>query len=220
MTSESPRAASVRPAVPVVIALGLMVLSLPAFMFREQLYTAVTAAAGSSPALTLLAVFFADAALMLLVLFTAGLALWSWFRDRVAFSRLVLGGLGVILAYAASSTLKLLLTESRPCQSIHVAIAESCPPPGDWSWPSNHSVLAAAFATACALAVVRLRWYLAATALLIAAARVGVGAHYPHDVLFGLGLGMLVVLAVVHLLPRLLRLLPGTGRIAQLTGGL
>lgn len=87
-----------RPAVPVMIALGLMVLSLLAFMFREQLYTAVTAAVGSSPALTLLAVFFADAALLLLVLFTGGLALWSWFRDRAAFASLVLGGLGVILA--------------------------------------------------------------------------------------------------------------------------
>lgn len=129
MTSESPRAASVRPAVLVVIALGHMVLSLPAFMFREQLYTAVAAAAGSSPALTLLAVFFADAGL-LLVLFTAGLAVWSWFRDRAAFARLLLGGLGVILAYAVSSTLKLVLAEAWPCQSIHVAIAESCPPPG------------------------------------------------------------------------------------------
>lgn len=219
MTTESARVASTRPAVPVLIALGLMALSLPAFVVREQLYTAVTAAAGSSPALTLLAVFFADAALLLLVLFTAGLAVWSWFRDRAAFARLVLGGLGVILAYAASSTLKLILTEARPCQSIHVAIAETCPPPGDWSWPSNHSVLAAAFATACALAIVRLRWYLAATALLIAMARVGVGAHYPHDVLFGLGLGMLVVLVVFNFLPRLVRRLPGTARIAQQAGG-
>ncbi|WP_239464208.1 phosphatase PAP2 family protein [Glutamicibacter protophormiae] len=154
--------------------------------------------------------FFADTALLLLVLFTAGLAVWSWFKDRAALTRLVLGGVGVLLAYAASSTLKLVFTEARPCQSIHVALAETCPPPGDWSWPSNHSVLAAAFAAACALAVVRLRWYLAAVALLIAAARVGVGAHYLHDVLFGLGLGLLVVLATVHLLPRLRRVLPSS----------
>ncbi|WPR63263.1 phosphatase PAP2 family protein [Glutamicibacter protophormiae] len=210
MTPESVRAASMRPVLPVLIALGLMTLSLPAFVVRKQLFTAITAAADSSPALTLLAVFFADTALLLLVLFTAGLAVWSWFKDRAALTRLVLGGVGVLLAYAASSTLKLVFTEARPCQSIHMALAETCPPPGDWSWPSNHSVLAAAFAAACALAVVRLRWYLAAVALLIAAARVGVGAHYLHDVLFGLGLGLLVVLATVHLLPRLRRVLPSS----------
>src|SRR5699024_10837516 len=73
----------------------------------------------------------------------------------------------------------------------------SCPGSGDWSWPSNHAVLAAAFATACILVVPRLAWFAVPLALAIAASRVAAGVHFVHDVLSGLALGALVVAAVV-----------------------
>src|SRR5699024_10637512 len=73
----------------------------------------------------------------------------------------------------------------------------SCPGGGDWSWPSSHAALAAAFAAACILVVPRLAWFALPLALAIAASRVAAGVHYVHDVLSGLALGALVVAAVV-----------------------
>src|SRR5699024_1773760 len=80
---------------------------------------------------------------------------------------------------------------------VDTATVLSCPGSGDWSWPSNHAVLAAAFATACILVVPRLAWFALPLALAIAASRVAAGVHYVHDVLSGLALGALVVAAVV-----------------------
>src|SRR5699024_2357425 len=68
---------------------------------------------------------------------------------------------------------------------------------GDWSWPSNHAVLAAAFATACILVVPRLAWFALPLALAIAASRVAAGVHYVHDVLSVPALGARVAAAVV-----------------------
>src|SRR5699024_7025653 len=116
--------------------------------------------------------------------------------------------LGVITAYGLSEAVKLLVEEPRPCSVVDTAAEHSgsvddaatvlsCPGSGDWSWPSNHAVLAAAFATACILVVPRLAWFALPLALAIAASRVAAGVHYVHDVLSGLALGALVVAAVV-----------------------
>uniref|UniRef100_UPI002456CD97 phosphatase PAP2 family protein n=1 Tax=Nocardia farcinica TaxID=37329 RepID=UPI002456CD97 len=91
---------------------------------------------------------------------------------------------------------------------------------GDWSWPSNHAVLAAAFATACVLAAPRVAWFAVPVALAVAAARVGAGVHYVHDVLSGLALGVVVVALVVALIrPSLDRLIQQlAGRFAGFGG--
>ncbi|GHC57700.1 phosphatase PAP2 family protein [Streptomyces cinnamoneus] len=104
-------------------------------------------------------------------------------------------------AFTISSLLKLLVREARPCQSLHVVTLEACPAPGDWSFPSNHATLAAAAAVALWFVSTRLGAIAAAFALAMAASRVWVGAHYPHDIAAGLAVGALVA-AVLSVLVR------------------
>ncbi|MEU6895872.1 phosphatase PAP2 family protein, partial [Streptomyces sp. NPDC046557] len=62
----------------------------------------------------------------------------------------------------------------------------------DWSFPSNHSALAAAAAVALLYVSRRLGAAALAAAVLMAASRVWVGVHYPHDALAGFLVGALV----------------------------
>lgn len=99
---------------------------------------------------------------------------------------ITLAGFGVDLL------LKLVFHEDRPCQSLHVAVLEACPAPGDWSFPSNHAAIASAAAVALLFVSRRLGAVAVVAALLMAASRVWVGVHYPHDVLAGLAVGAIV----------------------------
>lgn len=132
----------------------------------------------------------------------------------------VLTGLGTVLAYGASEVLKVVIDEERPCRALlgtatasaRSAVAE-CPPPGDWSFPSNHATLAVALATG--LVLLRPRWGLMVVPVggLTAALRVAAGVHYPHDVVAGAVLGAAVTGAVV------VALLPlATTAVAALAG--
>jgi membrane-associated phospholipid phosphatase len=98
----------------------------------------------------------------------------------------------VVLAYAVNSGLKLLVREDRPCQSLHVTTLEACPAPGDWSFPSNHAVIAAAAAVGLMFVSRRIGHTAMAAAVVMAVSRVWVGAHYPHDVVAGFVVGALV----------------------------
>ncbi|THA73204.1 phosphatase PAP2 family protein [Streptomyces sp. A0642] len=141
-----------------------------------------------------------DAALVVLGLLLAWVC-WSAVRraDTRVSAGAVLTGIGTVLAYAASEAVKLVVDEERPCRVLvrEAATLAPCPPPGDWSFPSNHATLAAGLAVGLAL----LRPRLAAVALPLAGAaallRVMVGAHYPHDVLAGAVLGGSAVAAVL-----------------------
>lgn len=141
-----------------------------------------------------------DGALVVLGL----LLVWVWWSavrraDTRVWAGAVLTGIGTALAYAASEAVKLVVDEERPCRVLlrGAAALAPCPPPGDWSFPSNHATLAAGLGVGLAL----LRPRLAAVALPLAGAeallRVVVGAHYPHDVLAGAVLGGSVVAAVL-----------------------
>jgi undecaprenyl-diphosphatase len=124
-------------------------------------------------------------------------------RGPGAVATTLLGGLGVLLALVVSESIKVLVAQDRPCRTVPgLEAVAACPPIGDWSLPSNHATLAAALATAVVWSVPRL-WPLAvSTALLVAASRVGLGVHQPHDVVDGLVLGALVGSAVIVLLHR------------------
>ncbi|SNS39993.1 undecaprenyl-diphosphatase [Geodermatophilus saharensis] len=110
----------------------------------------------------------------------------------------LLAGAAVVGALGASEALKAAVAQDRPCRVVPglTALVE-CPPPGDWSLPSNHATLAAALATAVVLLAPA--WWRVAVplALLVGASRVALGVHLPHDVVDGLVLGSAVVLAVV-----------------------
>ncbi|OZM70488.1 hypothetical protein CFN78_25355 [Amycolatopsis antarctica] len=144
------------------------------------------------------AALFTDAAPALL----AFLLLLCWWRARGLPARVMavtlLGACGVAAAYLISEAVKLVLQVERPCRTLtQVVTAADCPPPGDWSFPSNHSVVAGAAMAAILFASGPLGMWALPIAFAGAASRVFVGAHYPHDVIAGLSLGAVVVSLLV-----------------------
>jgi membrane-associated phospholipid phosphatase len=120
-----------------------------------------------------------------------------WFQHKL---RAFLAGAGVVVAYAISEVVKLVVREERPCRT-RPSIAE-CPETGDWSFPSNHSVIAGASAMAIWALHRTYGWIAAVCAVAAAASRVVVGVHYVHDVLAGLALGALVSWGIAVLLKK------------------
>ncbi|MEV6795286.1 phosphatase PAP2 family protein [Streptomyces sp. NPDC051320] len=98
-----------------------------------------------------------------------------------------------VLAYLVNDGIKSVFIEPRPCRALpHDFLIEKCPPVNDYAFPSNHTTVAAAVAAALFLVDRRLSALAAVFTLLMAASRVYVGAHYPHDVLAALVVGGVV----------------------------
>ncbi|WP_406430491.1 phosphatase PAP2 family protein [Streptomyces sp. NBC_00631] len=143
---------------------------------------------------------------------TYGLAVFAvlagmgwWFARRVdggALVRAIAVPVVVVVAYGVDAVVKLAVREDRPCQSLHVRTLEACPAPGDWSFPSNHAAIAAAAAVALLFVSRRLGSVAVVAALAMAASRVWVGVHYPHDAVAGLVVGGLVALLSMLTLAR------------------
>jgi undecaprenyl-diphosphatase len=126
-----------------------------------------------------------------LLLFLALAAVGFW-RTR-SLSRTLWVPSAIVVAFALNSLLKIAVGEQRPCRVLPVGhIAAACPPLGDYSFPSNHAVLAGAAAMAVWALDRRLGVVAAVNAVVIAAARVYIGVHYPHDVVAGLLVGALI----------------------------
>ncbi|MFF1908171.1 phosphatase PAP2 family protein [Kitasatospora sp. NPDC058218] len=165
----------------------------------------------------------------------AVLMLLAWWRARgagsTAMARVLASPLVVVVAYAVNSGFKSVVEEVRPCAQLGVrGTLETCPGAGDWSFPSNHTVIAFAAATALWFADRRLGAVAAVAAVLMGASRVWVGVHYPHDVLVGALVGVLVAvplaLAAGRAAPLVdrardgaLRPLLGAGAVASAAGG-
>jgi undecaprenyl-diphosphatase len=151
------------------------------------------------------------------LLLFAALFVAAWWRARRdttrAFAIAALAPLATAVAYVCSELLKSVVTQKRPCRAIPEATTSlaACPPPGDWSFPSNHATIAGAAAVTVALTRRALLWLTAPLALLMAFSRVFVGVHYPHDVAAGLVLGTVVAVAAVRL---------GTGPAIRLAEGM
>ncbi|WP_380280108.1 phosphatase PAP2 family protein [Kitasatospora purpeofusca] len=125
------------------------------------------------------------------------LMLAAWWRAReggpAVMARVLASPLIVLVAYAVNSGFKSLVEEVRPCAQLHVRdTLEACPGAGDWSFPSNHTVIAVAAAAALWFADRRIGALAAVAAVLMGASRVWVGVHYPHDVLAGALVGLLL----------------------------
>ncbi|MFF7634442.1 phosphatase PAP2 family protein [Kitasatospora sp. NPDC008050] len=123
--------------------------------------------------------------------------------DSVVMARVLASPLIVVVAYLVNSVLKSMVDEVRPCQQLPSTVTlETCPAPGDWSFPSNHSVIAFAAAVALWFAFRRLGWVALLFAALMAASRVWVGVHYPHDVVVGALVGTVAALVLAPLARR------------------
>ena len=130
-------------------------------------------------------------------------------------------GLGVLVAVGVNQPVGALFAEPRPYAG-HPEVLVLVSRTTDWSFPSDHSVMAGACAVGLMIAArqhraLRLLALLATVAaVLMAVDRVYVGAHYPLDVVAGLTLGGAVSVAGWLALRWLL--VPATAWLRRLPG--
>jgi membrane-associated phospholipid phosphatase len=156
----------------------------------ELVYSTVVPHTAEAPMIGVLA----DSAILGL-LAGYGAVLWRSRRSVQFLAPGLAAGVGVVVGYAASESVKLLVGEERPCRAV-ISLAE-CPAVGDWSFPSNHMTIASGLAVA--MYIIARRSYRLSAVLVVAVAvgRVGQGAHYPHDVLAGISVGLGLVAVTV-----------------------
>ncbi|WP_446215373.1 phosphatase PAP2 family protein [Micromonospora sp. IBHARD004] len=145
------------------------------------------------------------------------LAAW-WYARRTnepaRVAAAVLAPVATLLAVAANQPFVSAFHEARPYTS-HPGILVLATRSTDFSFPSDHSVMAGAAAAALWFVSRRLGLVTAVAALVMGFSRVYIAAHYPHDVLAGLLLGTVVAVLVVLLArPFTTRLVTATGRTA------
>lgn len=207
-----------------IVAAGILAVFGPADMatnpiigWSTSLYRDVDAMTAGWPASAgTVSDLIAEAGLVVLAGMLA-LTLWWGRGDTDALAVGLAAGAGAIGSAVATLAVKSVVTEERPCSALGVHALSSCPPLGDWSFPSNHAGISAALATAVvltALAVGRVWPAVAAvvTAVVVAASRVVSGVHYPHDVAAGLVFGACIALAFA------VALRPVTGALVRRVG--
>jgi len=134
-------------------------------------------------------------------------------RDHLTMTRSLLAPLAVLVAVGLNQPIVNTVREARPYTALPkslVLVSHST----DFSFPSDHAVMAGAVAAGLWLVDRRLGLVAAALAVLMAATRVYVGAHYPGDVLAGLALGAAVAFVFVRLFSPLAKPI-----VARLSGG-
>ena len=174
--------------------------------FSADWYRDVVEFADRSPgAVQWFALHFTEVSILLLgalVLFTAARHLIVRRGRTLA----LVAPLTVPLAYLCSEGAKTIFDAERPCRAVAdvTIVAAACPPTGDWSFPSNHATIAGAAATATLLLSHRIGLLATVIAALTAFSRTFVGVHYPHDVIVGVLLGVVVVTVTALSLVRLI----------------
>ena len=130
-------------------------------------------------------------------------AAWLRGRRRPDAPRLTatafLVGAGAVLALLANQAIGPAVSRTRPCHALaHVEVLLHCAT--DSSFPSDHAMIAGAFAAGLLLLDRRIGLAALLLALLRAFARVYVGVHYPSDVAGGLAIGAAIASLIVILL--------------------
>ena len=125
-----------------------------------------------------------------------GYAGWrAWRRaDHVRLAAAAWTVVGSGISVGCGLGLKQVFREARPCLALpHVTTVQACPGSTDYSFPSDHTTVAAALAAGLWLIDRRLGVIGASLALLEGFSRVYLGQHYPHDVLAAFVLSSLIV---------------------------
>lgn len=149
-------------------------------------------------------------------LFALMLLIGWWFaraRSSSTMATALIAPVSTVVAVAVNQPIVRAVGEARPYvahPAALVLVARSADP----SFPSDHAVMAGAVATGLLLVSWRIGLVALACATAMAATRVYVGAHYPHDVVAGLALGAVVALLAWWALRR-----PMTSLVQLLRGG-
>jgi membrane-associated phospholipid phosphatase len=171
--------------------------------FNDRLFLAINEFARDTPWLHGIASAYAQYGV---VLFALALLVTVWHcgrRTARALAASVWAGLGTLLAVAINQPMGHLVAERRPyADHPHVLVLVSRTT--DYSFPSDHAVMAGAVATGVWIVWRAMAYVVGVLAVLMAFTRVYVGAHYPGDVVAGLILGAVVVLLGWWLLGTLL----------------
>ncbi len=147
----------------------------------------------------------------------AALLLAGWWlarrrTDINAVAAVVWAGAAAVVALGLGQVIGHAIDRARPyavLPTAHVLITRT----SDFSFPSDHATAVGAVAAGLWLADHRLGVLAAGLAVLMAFARVYIGAHYPGDVAAGLVLGAGIAVALHPFAARGLR--PMLGRLAQ-----
>jgi membrane-associated phospholipid phosphatase len=111
---------------------------------------------------------------------------------------------GALLALGVNQFLVAAVAEERPYTALPHALV-LVPRSADYSFPSDHAVMAGAVAAGVLLAHRRLGLVAVVLAVLMAATRVYVGVHFPLDVAVGLAVGAILAVGSYLILRPLLR---------------
>jgi undecaprenyl-diphosphatase len=146
----------------------------------------------------------------------AGLLLVGWWvarstGDQATMAAALWTPLGALAALAINQPIVNGVREARPYRVLPSMLLLAHPS-SDYSFPSDHAVMAGAVAGGLFLVNRRLGIVAALAALAMAFARVYIGAHWPDDVLVGLALGAAVTIGGFKLLER-----PGVAIVGFLT---
>ena len=172
-----------------------------------ELFKAINGLAGRSHALDALMVAIATYSPVIYAL--ALLALWLTWR-RVNQRGALIAGISALIALGLGQIVGAVFPRQRPYLAHHVTqlISHSV----DTSFPSDHTTMAFAVTAGVFAFNRRAGVLLFVLGVVLAFARVFVGAHYPGDVLGGAVLGALTALGTTRL--------TASGRIARLIDGL
>jgi membrane-associated phospholipid phosphatase len=170
---------------------------------NDRLYLAVNEFARDTGWLHSIAVAFAKYGVVLFGIALVVAAVYYGRANARSLAAAVWAGAATLLAVAVNQPIGRAVGEHRPyVDHPHALLLIGST--ADFSFPSDHAVMAGAVAAGLWIVSHRLGYGVAALAVLLAATRVYVGAHYPGDVVAGLALGALVSLVGWWLLGDLL----------------
>jgi membrane-associated phospholipid phosphatase len=139
------------------------------------------------------------------IVYALAMGMIIWKGDRrlrwlVLFSCLTLA----LTDQISSMWLKEWIGRLRPCHTLPILDIHLLVPCGSGkSMPSSHAANCFGQALLFGLTYARVRWPLLIFAFLVSISRVFVGVHYPFDVLAGIGVGIVVGVAVYYAWSRL-----------------